>query len=294
MFDDVHDEQLTRPDGRVVAWTRTGPDDGIPVLRMPGTPGSRWMVRADRTNWVERGLRTVVTERPGFGRSTRLPGRGYAGPADDVAAVLDHLGIDKTFVTGTSGGGPHLLSFCARHPDRVLAASVIAGGAPLTEDEIGQMIELNAKAFRLARDRDADGLRELLTPPFEQIRADPLGGLAAVMEHAPASDREIMADPAWRQTFGRGLTEAFAPGIDGWIDEALALENAWAEIDLDAIRTSITWWHGRGDKNVPWTAAKRLADGIPTATMRELGAGHFAPYLLEADILDDLLKRGTN
>ncbi len=34
VFADVHDESLTRPDGRVVAWTRTGANDGVPVLRM--------------------------------------------------------------------------------------------------------------------------------------------------------------------------------------------------------------------------------------------------------------------
>ncbi|HEY3004523.1 MAG TPA: alpha/beta fold hydrolase, partial [Kribbellaceae bacterium] len=192
VFADVRDESLTRRDGRVVAWTRTGADDGVPVLRMPGTPGSRWGVRADRTRWTERNLLTIVTERPGFGRSTRLPGRGFAEHADDLAAVLDHLGIDTAYVTGGSGGGPHVLAFCARHPDRVRAATVVAGFAPPVEDEVDQMIELNAKGYRLARAGDEAGLRELLTAPYEEMLADPLGGFAEVMAHAPESDREIM------------------------------------------------------------------------------------------------------
>jgi pimeloyl-ACP methyl ester carboxylesterase len=136
VFAGVRDESLTRPDGRVVAWTRTGPDDGVPVMRMPGTPGSRWAVRVDRRPWVERGLQTIVTERPGYGRSTRLPGRGFTEHADDLAAVLDRLGIDKAFVTGASGGGPHVLAFSGRHPDRVLAGTVISGFPLLLEDEI--------------------------------------------------------------------------------------------------------------------------------------------------------------
>jgi hypothetical protein len=33
------DHRITRPDGRVVAFTTWGPDDDRPVLRIPGTPG---------------------------------------------------------------------------------------------------------------------------------------------------------------------------------------------------------------------------------------------------------------
>ncbi len=294
VFADVREDSLTRPDGRVVAWTSTGPDDGVPVLRMPGTPGSRWGVRADRRPWTERNLRTIVTERPGFGRSTRLPGRGFAEHADDLAALLDHVGIERAFVTGGSGGGPHVLAFCARHPERVLAATVVAGFSPLVEDEIDQMIELSSKGYRLGRSGDADGLRELLTAPYDAMTADPLGGFEAVMEHAPESDREIMADPLWRLTFARSLTEAFAQGIEGWIDEGLAMDRDWTDFDLAAIRASITWWHGTADKNCPWSAAERLVTGLPTATLRDLGdGGHFAAYRREGELLDELLARGN-
>src|SRR5947199_2968579 len=159
--DVVNEGSLTTPDGRTVAWTECGVPDGRVLLRMPGTPGSRWSIRADRTPWLERGLRVITTERPGFGASTPLPGRGYAQPSDDVAAVLDEFGIDDVALIGGSGGGPHVLAFCARHSDRVRAATVLVGASPLDDDEIDTMIDLNVQASRLARAGDVEALRAL-------------------------------------------------------------------------------------------------------------------------------------
>ena len=81
---DVTDHRLTRPDGRVVAWSESGVADGRPVLRVPGTPGCRFSIRADRTPWIERNLRVITTERPGYGASTRLEGRAFVEHSDDL------------------------------------------------------------------------------------------------------------------------------------------------------------------------------------------------------------------
>lgn len=289
LYSDVLDEQLVRPDGRTVAWTRTG--EGRPVLRLPGTPASRWGVRTDRSIWVERGLQVITTERPGFGASSRLPGRKFREHSDDLAAILDHLGIDQVHLTGGSGGGPHVLAFAAHHPDRVIAATVMVGFPQLNDDEYDQMIPFNTTAFRFARDGDEQALREQLAGAYEVVKTAPLAPLEAAMATAPASDLEIMTDPAWRAGQERATVEAFAQGMDGWLDEMLALGGEWTDIDLSAIKTSITWWHGSTDRNCPFSAAERLVKQLPTATMRELGAGHFEPYKREAEILDELLSR---
>jgi pimeloyl-ACP methyl ester carboxylesterase len=291
LYADVLDEDLVRPDGRTVAWTRTG--SGTPLLRLPGTPGSRWSIRADRTTWTDRGLQVITTERPGYGRSSRLAGRKFREHSDDLAAILDHLGLDKVSLLGGSGGGPHVLAFAAHHPDRVAAATITVGFPPLEDDsEYDQMIPLNAAGFRAARDGDEAAVREVLRPPYEAMKAGPLAGLEAAMQSAPASDLEIMSDERWRLGQAKAIEAAFAQGIDGWVDEALAVGGEWTDIDLTAITTSLTWWHGVADRNCPFPAAQRLVNKLPTATLRELGdAGHFEPYRREPEILDELLLR---
>jgi pimeloyl-ACP methyl ester carboxylesterase len=288
---DVVDEHLVRTDGRTVAWTQTG--EGIPVLRLPGTPGARWSLPTDRSQWTELGLRVITTERPGFGRSTRLAGRQFREHSDDLAAILDHLGLERVYLIGGSGGGPHVLAFAAHHPDRVIAATVRVGYPLLKDDEYDEMVPLNAAVFRAGRAGDEQRVRELLADEHEDtLQSGPMAALDLAMATAPQSDREVMNDPVWRASVEKGLTEAFAQGIDGWVDESLALDGRWTDIDLTAIRTTVTWWHGRADRNCPFPAAQRLVDSLPTATMRELtGGGHLEPASRAREILEELLAR---
>jgi pimeloyl-ACP methyl ester carboxylesterase len=291
---DVRDRRLQRPDGRTVAFTDWGPEDGTPLLRVPGTPGSRFSLRADRTPWAERNLRAITTERPGFGASTRLPGRGFREPADDLAAVLDAAGVDRAFVIGGSGSSPHQLCFAARHPDRVRAMTILVGAAPPTPEEVATEVPLNRQAYELVTTGDVDGLRRLLAGLAEQIAQDPLATFAGIMDEAPEADREVMAQPAWQESFAAAISEAVAQGGDGWADESVALLNSWDDVDLDAVATSLTWWHGAADANAPLAAAQRLLAKIPHATLRlfEPHEGHMAGYHREGEILDELLARG--
>lgn len=292
-YGDVKDEDLVLPDGRTIAWTRTGPEGGVPLLRLPGTPGSRWFVRADRTPWRERNLEVITTERAGMGRSTPLPGRGLRQHADDLIRILDHLGLDQVRAVAISGGGPHLLALAAQYPDRLAAATIVVGTPLLLEHEIDQMIDQNAAAYRLVRKGDRSGLREFLAAPFAAMKSDPVGGVRKVMAQAPATDQEIMADPLWQVMFRAALTAALAQDVEGWGDDTMAIFGTWSELELRAVRTDITWWHGANDKNCPLPAVRRLIEGLSTVTLRELGdVGHFEPYRREAEILDELLTRG--
>jgi pimeloyl-ACP methyl ester carboxylesterase len=124
-------EHRLEREGRTIAWTEFGSPDGLPIIRFPGTPSCRIHLPLERHIWLERGLRCITTERPGFGQSTRLPNRRFQEHADDVAAILDASGIEKAYITGISGGGPHVLAFAAAYPDRVAAASIVSGNAPL-------------------------------------------------------------------------------------------------------------------------------------------------------------------
>lgn len=293
MTDEVYERTATVRDGRTVAWTEWCPDNPVPLLRIPGTPGSRWTIRADRRPWAEHRVRVLTTERPGYGASTPLPGRGFAEHADDLAEILDVAGIDRTFVTGGSGAAPHILAFIGRHPDRVRAATIVAGAAPLDDDEVGAMIPLNQEAHWLGRAGDRAGLEALLAPLREELLADPLAGFRTTMAEAPAGDQEVMNDPVWQQAFIRAITESLAPGLEGWVDESLAIVRDWDDIDLPAVTASVSWFHTAADRNAPVEAARRLVGRLPNARFELWTAGgHFAAYHRESELLDELLARG--
>ncbi len=288
---DITDHQLTRPDGRIVAWSESGLADGRPILRMPGTPGSRLSIRADRTPWIERSLRVITTERPGFGASTRLEGHGFAEHADDVVAILDELGIDRLPIYGGSGASPHLLALAARHSERVAAVTVLVGSAPLDGDETGQLIDLNALEQRLFDAGDLDEIWRMIDEVRTQLLSDPLAAFRSIMESSTAVDRAILEDPAWQRGFVIGVTEALREGVGGWYDEGLAGLRPW-DFDLADVHADVTWWHSDGDRNCPLSAARRLVGQLPNARLRIWDdAGHLTPYHHEPEILDELLAR---
>lgn len=293
-FADVTDHRLTRPDGRVVAWTEWGDPDGRPLLRVPGTPGSRYSMRADRSPWRERGLRVITTERPGYGASTPLPGRGFGEHADDVAAILDHLGLDRVHMLGGSGSAPHELMICQRHPDRIVAATILVGIAPMEEQEIGGMVPLNQAVWRRVTAGDRAGVVDILGPTREAILADPFGAFREIMASAPPDDQAVMSDPNWQATHARAMRESLGATLEGWVDEAMALDGSWAEIEPETITTSITWQHAAADANCPQSAARRLVARLPNARFVTWPdeVGHLYGYHHEGEILDELFARG--
>ena len=75
----------------------------------------------------------VAPDLCGRGRSNGLPEPyGIARHADDVAAVLDHVGADRAVIAGHSMGGFVATSFSERHPGRAKALVLVDGGPPLS------------------------------------------------------------------------------------------------------------------------------------------------------------------
>jgi pimeloyl-ACP methyl ester carboxylesterase len=70
---------------------------------------------------------------------------GMARHADDLRAVLDHVGAREAVVMGHSMGGFVAAVFATRHPDRTRAALLIDGGpalfAPPPEDQVDEALQ---------------------------------------------------------------------------------------------------------------------------------------------------------
>ena len=286
----MSDGRLTLRDGRTLAWEEYGPADGLPVLQFQGTPGSRFSRHAHEDVYDRLGVRFIVFDRPGYGASSRLPGRGIAVIADDAAQLLDHLGLDSVHTSGGSGGGPHVLAFAATHADRVRAATVVVGGTPLEEEDIAGLIQINRDAWYAARE-GWQALYDLLAPMRDEVLKDPLAGFKGLMEAAPPSDKAVMEDPDWQRVLVESVTEAFRPGAEGWVDEGMALTLDW-DYDVADVRCSVTWWHGDHDANAPLAPVHRLIARMHGVDLRIwTDAGHLEPYHRYEEILGELLSR---
>lgn len=80
--------------------------------------------------------RLIAPDLRGRGRSRDLPAPyGMARHADDVAAVLDHLGVAAATAVGHSMGAFVALVLGHRHRERVRALHLVDGGMPLLPPE---------------------------------------------------------------------------------------------------------------------------------------------------------------
>src|SRR5689334_6385779 len=101
---------FTLDDGRELAYELWGKPDGVPVLFQHGTGDSRLARHPDESLTADLSVRLVTVDRPGVGGSTARKNRTLLQWAPDVAALADHLEIDRFAVAGWSGGGPHALA----------------------------------------------------------------------------------------------------------------------------------------------------------------------------------------
>jgi pimeloyl-ACP methyl ester carboxylesterase len=282
--------RLTLSDGRTLAWREYGPPDGRPLLRFQGMPGSRNSRHPHEGSYDRFGVRVIVADRPGFGASTRLEGRRISVVAADAAALLDHLGLDDLYVSGTSGGGPHALAFAALYPERARAATIVVGAAPVLEGDTAGLIGLNREAWHASHE-GWDAMYGLLAPVRRELLRDPLGAFRKVMDAAPPSDRAVMDDPDWQRVLIEDQREALRPGAEGWADEAMAVFGSW-DFDPSAVSCSLTWWHGEHDANAPIAAVRRLVASMSGVDLRLWGeTGHLESYRRHDEILAELLTR---
>lgn len=275
MGDGERGGSLRLRDGRTLAWGEHGDPDGLPVVSLHGTPGSRHQVLVDEAPALARRVRVIAPDRPGYGSSTFHAGRTLRDAADDVEQLADHLGLERFAVAGLSGGGPHALA-CGRFlAPRATAVAVLSGVGPVHErgSEAG-MMPVNRVITRAARRVPA-----VTRVPFGLMawlgRRSPDALLDRARRALVPPDAALVERPEVRERFRRDLAEASpTTGRAASQDFALAAHDWGFRLEDLAVPTFL--WQGDLDRNVPLAHAERMAALIPGSVLHVVaGGGHF-------------------
>ncbi|NED95084.1 alpha/beta hydrolase [Phytoactinopolyspora alkaliphila] len=195
----------------------------------------------------ELGIRWVSYDRPGYGGSTRQPGRDIASAAADVAAVADALGIERLAVMGHSGGGPHAVACAALLPQRVVGAVSVSGLAPYGADGLewfAGMALAGAAELRAATAGRAALEHQLTSSDF-----DP--------EQFTEADHAVLAGEwAW---LGAVAGKALDGGLGGMVDDDLAYVSPWG-FDPKQVTSPVLYLHGGRDRIAPSAHSEWLAN----------------------------------
>jgi pimeloyl-ACP methyl ester carboxylesterase len=147
--------------GITMAYDDSG--SGPAVLLIHGFPLCRRMWHPQIRAVTEAGFRVITPDLRGFGESD-APDGPYSMElfADDMVALLDHLGIDRAVIGGMSMGGYVLFNLLERYRPRLNGACFIVTRAN-ADDEAGK-----ERRLALARDVLKFG-PQVVAEPFERL-----------------------------------------------------------------------------------------------------------------------------
>jgi len=132
----------------------------------------------------------IIPDQRGFGQSSKPPGPYTVSQyADDLLALLDHLGIQKTHLLGYSMGGAAAFQFAVDHPER-LRRLIIANSTPdFSLDHWRKRLELRVRQT-VIRMLGVPTLAQLIAkrlfpdPGQEELRAMTIERYGANVKHA--------------------------------------------------------------------------------------------------------------
>ncbi|MNP06081.1 Non-heme chloroperoxidase [compost metagenome] len=268
---------ITTKDGVQIFYKDWGPRDAPVIHFHHGWPLSADDWDAQMLFFLAEGFRVVAHDRRGHGRSSQVwDGHDMDHYADDVAAVVAHLGIQGAVHVGHSTGGGEVVRYMARYPgDKVAKAVLIAAVPPLmvqTPDNPGGLPKSVFDGFQsqVASNR-AQFYRDVPTGPFYGYN------------RPGATPSEGVIGNWWRQ----GMIGSAKAHYDGIV----AFSQTDFTEDLKGIQQPVLVMHGDDDQIVPYENSGPLsAKLLPNGTLKTYeGYPHGMPTT-HADVINaDLL-----
>jgi pimeloyl-ACP methyl ester carboxylesterase len=262
-------------DGRRIGFAEYGDPEGLPVLAIHGTPGSRFMFALTDKAARERRLRVVAPERPGYGLSDFRLQSSLAEAASDLEQCADALDLRRFALIGVSGGGPYAVAAAAAMPRRVALLALVNPVGPIAECDGRIRI---SKAHRLIFSRL--GRSDWACTAFfwslrRLVHFAPGLAYRALQRRVAASDRAVLARDEVRANLQAALREALRPGTEG-ARQDLRLYCARWRLPLGDIDVPSVLWQGSDDAIVPPGAAYNLAETLPNCRLDVIqGGGHY-------------------
>ena len=268
---------VTTKDGVEIFYKDWGPRNAQVIHFHHGWPLSADDWDAQMLFFLAQGFRVVAHDRRGHGRSSQVwDGHDMDHYADDVAAVVDHLGTQGAVHVGHSTGGGEVVHYIARHGQgRVSKAVIISAVPPL-------MVKTDANPGGLPKSV-FDDLQAQLAANRAQFYHDIPSGPFYGYNRPGAKPSQGTILNWWRQGM-MGSAKAHYDGI-------VAFSQTDFTEDLKRITLPVLVMHGDDDQIVPHENAGVLSAKLLQNSTLKLYAGfpHGMPTTHAETINADLL-----
>lgn len=207
------------------------------------------------------GVRLIVPERPGFGRSDVLVGCTLGGWTSDMVELADALELPRFGVVGFSAGTPWAAACGALIPERVTRIGIAHSRALAAYDfaerpeAVEALTDEDSRDYELVRDLGPEAAAEALIAQEEAWAMDVAEHPVRVMDGytMPEGDRWLWDDPALARFLLDGFRYAVRQGALGMVWEFIAYVQPW-DSHSPTSRSRWTLWHGAQDPPSRWRA----------------------------------------
>ncbi|MDF9744270.1 alpha/beta fold hydrolase [Natrinema salsiterrestre] len=261
---DLSTTDCTLSDGRTLTYAIGGDPQGKPVIVHHGTPGSRLFAGVCSRAAARNGVRLVVPDRPGYGKSTPPP-RDWTWDdwQNDLNELLDAESIDRAPFVGFSGGGPFTLA--AATADRTSRIGLVSTVVPPAENTLTALSRVPFALRLLFR----------LSESVARVR----GPDAVVQQY---TDRSV-AEPV-----RTAVADDFHEGVRQGGAAVVRETRMFAESSFDSVRSDvpIRAWHGVRDENTPLSPVETMLEETHGTLITE-ASDHLGTLLdCRADVLE--------
>ncbi len=234
---------ITTRDGVEIFYKDWG--KGQPIVFSHGWPLSADDWDAQMMFFLNHGYRVVAHDRRGHGRSAQVAdGHDMDHYADDLAAVVEHLGLQGAVHVGHSTGGGEVVHYLARHGEgRAAKAAIIAAVPPL-------MVKTPANPGGLPKEV-FDGYQAQLAANRAQLYRDIPAGPFYGFNRPGVTSQEGLIQNWWRQ--------GMMGGAKAHYDGIVAFSQTDFTGDLGKIAIPVLVMHGDDDQIVPYAASGPLS-----------------------------------
>ncbi|EOV0693375.1 alpha/beta fold hydrolase [Klebsiella variicola] len=268
---------VTTRDGVDIFYKDWGPKDGKVIFIHHGWPLSSDDWDAQMLFFVNKGFRVVAHDRRGHGRSAQVwDGHDMDHYADDVAAVVQHLGVQGAMHVGHSTGGGEVVRYIARHGEDKVSKAVLISAVPPLMVKTDSNPEGTPKAV-------FDGMQAQLAANRAQFYYDVPAGPFYGFNRSGSAPSEAVIYNWWRQGM-MGSAKAHYDGI-------VAFSQTDFTEDLKGISIPVLVIHGDDDQVVPYNDSGKLSAGLVKNGKLNTykGAPHGIPTTHADQVNEDLL-----
>lgn len=268
---------VTTDDGVEIYYKDWGPRDAQVIYFHHGWPLSADDWDAQMMFFLSEGFRVVASDRRGHGRSSQVwDGHDMDHYADDVAAVVKHLGIQGAVHVGHSTGGGEVVRYITRHKEDKVAKGVLISAVPPLMVKTGD---------------NPDGLEKTVFDEFQKNTAE---NRAQFFHDVPAGpfynfdqDGVEPSEPLIHNWWRQGMMGCAKAHYDGIV----AFSQTDFRAEMKEITTPMMVMHGEADQVVPYEiAGKKSAEILQNCELKTYpGFPHGMPTTEAETINKDLL-----